>query len=61
MRSFQGGEMMNKPETTIFPFFLGVVFLIALVAFLSLLDHAAVSLGIYPAGTAINLLRFFLF
>ena len=61
MSSFQGGKMMNKPEITILPFFLGVVFLIALFAFLSLLDHAAVALGIYPADTAVNLLRFFLF
>lgn len=52
---------MNRTDITIFPFFLGVVFLILLVAFLSLLDHAAVALGIYPAGTAVKLLRFFLF
>jgi hypothetical protein len=61
MSSFQGGKIMNKPEITIFPFFLGVVFLICLVAFLSVLDHAAVALGIYPADTAVNLLRLFLF
>ena len=61
MSSFQGGKIMNRPEITIFPFFLGVVFLIALVALLSVLDHAAVALGIYPADTAVNLLKFFLF
>jgi hypothetical protein len=52
---------MNTKETTIFPFLLGVVLVIALVVFLSMLDHAAVALGIYPANSAIALLTLFVY
>ncbi len=61
MRSVQWGKIMNTKETTIFPFLLGAALVMALVMFLSMLNHEAVALGIYPANSAIALLRFFVF
>jgi hypothetical protein len=52
---------MNTKETTIFPFLLGAVLVMALVTFLSMFNHEAVASGIYPANSAIALLRFFIF
>ena len=52
---------MHKTDNTVFPFLLGLVFMVALVVFLFMLDHAAVSSGIYPANSAIALLSFFIF
>ena len=59
--SDQGGKIMDTTETTIMPFLLSTVFLIALVIFLSMLNPAADALGINPGNTAILLLTSFVF
>ena len=52
---------MTTKETTLFPFLLGLVLIIALVVFLSLLDHATAVTGISPANSVIALFSFFAF
>jgi hypothetical protein len=52
---------MNTKETTIFPSLLGTILVLALVMFLSMFNHEAVTSGIYPANSAIALLNFFVF
>jgi hypothetical protein len=52
---------MNRTETTIFPFLLGVLFIIALVVFLTLLNHAEGTFGVHPDGSVIALLKSFVF
>ena len=59
--SDRGGKIMDTTETTMIPFLLGTVFLIALVTFLCMLNPAADALGINPGSTAISLLTSFIF
>ena len=52
---------MTTKETGNLPFLLGLILIIALVVFLSLLDHASATMGVYPANSAIALVSFFVF
>jgi hypothetical protein len=52
---------MNTKENKSVPFLLGTALVMALVIFLSMLNHEAVASGIYPANSAIALLNYFVF
>jgi hypothetical protein len=52
---------MTPKETTILPFLLGLILIIALVVFLSLLDHAVAAVGLNPANSALALFSFLVF
>lgn len=52
---------MTPKDTAIFPFLLGLILIMALVVFLSLLDYATASTGLPPVSSAIALFSLIVF